>query len=164
MASEPQSTSKADRSKNSAQGKDRLPFEPQKNRKKSAKTPAVTTVAAKQENKPSSASKEDRTIPEAVSQRMIRRMALFSGIPTSLGIGTFILSYFVVTNAWFKLPNIAVVLVSMGFFGLGVLGLSYGVLSASWDAETPGSKFGWEQFTTNLGRMISAWRASRQKN
>jgi len=53
--------------------------------------------------------------------------------------------------------------VSMGFFGLGVLGLSYGVLSASWDEEIPGSKLGWREFTTNWGRMTSAWRSARQK-
>jgi ABC-type dipeptide/oligopeptide/nickel transport system permease subunit len=68
------------------------------------------------------------------------------------------------TNAWFDLPNIAVVLVSMGFFGLGVLGLTYGVLSSSWDEETPGSLWGFQEFTTNWGRMTAAWRASRQKN
>jgi hypothetical protein len=57
-----------------------------------------------------------------------------------------------------------VVLVSMGFFGLGVLGLSYGVLSASWDEEIPGTKLGWQEFTTNLGRMTSAWRSAGQKD
>jgi UDP-N-acetylmuramyl pentapeptide phosphotransferase/UDP-N-acetylglucosamine-1-phosphate transferase len=103
-------------------------------------------------------------IPEAVSKRMVRRMALLCGIPTVLGIATFFGSYFLVTNFGLKLPNPAVVLVSMGFFGLGVLGLSYGVLSASWDEEIPGTKLGWQEFTTNLGRMTSAWRSAGQKD
>jgi hypothetical protein len=103
-------------------------------------------------------------IPEAVSKRMVRRMALLCGIPTVLGISTFFGSYFLVTNLGLKLPNAAVVLVSMGFFGLGVLGLSYGVLSASWDEEIPGTKLGWQEFTTNLGRMTSAWRSAGQKD
>lgn len=165
MASKPQPTSKADRTpKESSQAKERLPFEPKKNRQKPAKNQPVTSVADKNDNKPRSASKEAMAIPEVVSQRMIRRMALFCGIPTSLGISTFIISYVVVSHAWFKLPNPAVVLVSMGFFGLGALGLTYGVLSASWDEETSGSKLGWEQFTTNWGRMTAAWRSSKQKN
>jgi hypothetical protein len=103
-------------------------------------------------------------IPKVVSNRMARRMALFCGVPTALGMATFIVSYVIISQGWFKLPNVAVVLVSMGFFGLGVLGLSYGVLSASWDEEIVGSKLGWQEFTRNWGRMVSAWRSSRQKN
>jgi len=79
-----------------------------------------------------------------------------------LGMLSFIASYVAVSHDWFKLPNIAVVFVSMGFFGLGVLGLSYGVLSASWDEEIAGSKIGWNEFTTNWGRMRSAWRENAQ--
>jgi hypothetical protein len=101
-------------------------------------------------------------IPEVVSKRMVRRMALLCGVPTVLGIATFFVSYFLVTNLGLKLPNVAVVLVSIGFFGLGVLGLSYGVLSASWDEEIPGTLLGWNEFTTNLGRMTAAWRSNRQ--
>ena len=165
MASEPQPKSKADNTpKESDQAKERLPFEPKKNAKKPAKNQPVTSVADKKDNKPRSVSKEAMAIPEAVSQRMIVRMALFSGIPTFLGIATFMISYVVVSHAWFNLPNPVVVLVSMGFFGLGGLGLTYGVLSASWDEETSGSKLGWEQFTTNWGRMTAAWRSSKQKN
>jgi len=54
------------------------------------------------------------------------------------------------------------VLVSMGFFGLGVLGLSYGVLSASWDENRVGTLLGWQDFTQNLGRTIAAWRSIKQ--
>ncbi|MCA1993514.1 MAG: PAM68 family protein, partial [Coleofasciculus sp. S288] len=106
---------------------------PQKAAKpKSAPAPAKT-VAKK--DKPTSATRESMTIPDAVSKRMARRMAILSGIPAVLGISTFFVSYFLVKNAGLKLPNVAVVLVSMGFFGLSVLGLSYGVISASWDEE-----------------------------
>ncbi|MCF3606526.1 PAM68 family protein [Planktothrix agardhii 1033] len=51
----------------------------------------------------------------------------------------------------------------MGCFGLSVLGLSYGVLSASWDEEAPGSILGWQEFKLNLGRMQDGWKAARQK-
>lgn len=147
-----------------ASPRDRLPFEPAKKRQKPAKkTPAPVETADKNRQK-TPVSKEEMAIPAAVSQRMARRMAFFCGIPTALGMSTFVASYFILTNAWFKLPNIAVVLVSMGFFGLGVLGLTYGVLSSSWDEEVPGSLWGFPEFTTNFGRMTAAWRASRQKN
>lgn len=148
---------------NESSQRDRLPFEPAKKRQKAKKSPAPVETADKNLKK-TPVSKAEMAIPAVVSQRMARRMAFFCGIPTALGMLTFVASYFILTNAWFKLPNIAVVLVSMGFFGLGVLGLTYGVLSASWEEEVTGSLWGFPEFTTNWGRMTAAWRASRQKN
>lgn len=151
-----------------------LPFEPGK-RKKSAKKDASQVKPQNKESRPTAKtevrssppsptpSREDRAIPEAVSDRMIRRMAILCGVPSALGMSTFIISYWIVSNELFELPNTAVVLVSLGFFGLGVLGLSYGVLSASWDPEVSGSPVGWSEFTTNLGRMTEAWREAKQK-
>lgn len=72
-------------------------------------------------------------------------------------------SYFVVTRDWFPLPNIASLLVSLGFFGLGVLGVSYGALSASWDEQDEGSQLGFQEFKTNLGRMFEAWKSNKQE-
>ncbi|MBE9180831.1 PAM68 family protein [Oculatella sp. LEGE 06141] len=138
--------------------RDRLPFEPAKSRKQAEKKAAATKSATEKPRR--TASSNQTTIPDVVSKRMVRRMALFCGIPTVFGMSTFVASYLVVSNNLIELPNVAVVLVSMGFFGLGVLGLSYGVLSASWDEEIPGSKLGWVEFTTNLGRMTKAWRSA----
>lgn len=156
------------------QSEQRLPFEPRTKRKKTAKAPPETVAsppsktAAKKDkpekSKPATAKSESMAVPEVVSKRMVRRMALLCGVPSVLGIATFFVSYFLVTQAGVKLPNVAVVLLSMGFFGLGVLGLSYGVLSASWDEDVPGTKLGWQEFTTNLGRMTSAWRKAGQKD
>lgn len=153
--------------------RNRLPFEPNKKRQKQALNSQKPPETAKKAEKaaPESAKKAEKTpvnreetaIPKVVSDRMARRMALFCGVPTALGMVTFIVSYFIVSQGWLNLPNAAVMLVSMGFFGLGVLGLSYGVISASWDEEIVGSKLGWQQFTTNWGRMMSAWRSARQK-
>ncbi len=146
---------------------DRLPFEKSKNRKKSANSQAATPVTAKnaapEQGKSPPVNSTEMAVPDAVSKRMAKRMAVLCGVPSALGMLTFIVSYFVVSHG-FKLPNIAVVLMSMGFFGLGVLGLSYGVLSASWDEETPGSLLGWQEFTTNWGRMTSAWRSARSQS
>ena len=146
---------------------DRLPFEPASTRKKPAKKPPVASAseATPTETKEKSAKaspRQDAGIPEVVSRRMARRMGFFCGIPTSLGVLTFAIAYIVVTQGWYKLPNVAVVLVSMGGFGLGVLGLSYGVISASWDEERVGSLIGWEEFSTNLGRLTQAWREARE--
>jgi len=96
---------------------------------------------------------------------MVRRIAVFSGTPTALGVASFFVSYYVVSQGLFKLPNTAVLLVSLGCFGLGVLGLSYGVLSASWDEEVIGSWWGGPEFSINIQRLWMAWKESRlQKN
>jgi len=155
----------------------RLPFEPAKSRKKPAKsgsgTPSETAQPENATAKPAKAKetrpprrqsrREDMAIPEVVSQRMVSRMVILSGIPLILAIGTFVGSYFIVTNELFPLPNTAVLLVSMGCFGLSVLGLSYGVLSASWDENETGSLVGWQEFRINFGRMVEAWKANRQQ-
>ncbi len=146
----------------------RLPFEPATNRKKTPKKPPeVQPSPVKTEDAPvanKTGGKQPQSIPEIVSRRMITRIALFCGVPTLLGITTFFVSYLIVSKGLFELPNTAVLLVSMGCFGLGVLGLSYGVLSASWDEEISGSTLGWQEFTTNFGRMREAWRAAKPKS
>lgn len=187
MSTEPSHDAKA-----GSRNDQRLPFEPRQKRPKNRPTqpePSATKNTSKQDkqtpaskdksktkpeaspsktatkkNKPAVVTRNSMVIPDVVSKRMARRMAVLCGIPSILGISTFFVSYFLVTNVHLKLPNVAVVLLSMGFFGLGVVGLSYGVLSASWDEETPGTTLGWQEFTTNLGRMTSAWRSAGQKD
>ena len=145
-----------------------LPFEPNKKRPKPAKTktPPVLKTEETQE-KPQQQrrySKQEMAIPEVVSQRMVRRVAGFCGVPTALGISSLIVSYLLVTLADIQLPPIAVLLVNMGLFGLGVLGITYGVLSASWDEEKPGTFLGLDEFSTNWGRMTEVWRETQKKN
>ena len=172
----------------SESSRQRLAFEPNKNRKKN-KTNVKTSVKATPESgttRPSNQAKstpakpakpakptqpakrrytrEEAAIPEVVSQRMLSRMVVLAGTPLLMALGTFIGSYFIITNDLFLLPHTAVLLVSMGFFGLSVLGLSYGVLSASWDEEIQGTVLGWQEFKVNLGRMQEGWKANRQKN
>ena len=169
---------------------ERLPFEPT-HKKKSAKPdpkpavekspkkpkrekqPRVSTPVKVEKKEPLSdrktakksprSSRDSGTIPEVVSKRMARRMALFCGIPSALGMLTFIASYLLLVKSGIKLPNVAVVLVSMGFLGLGVLGLSYGLISASWDEDRVGTRVGLEEFSLNFKRLTDAWKSARQK-
>ncbi|MEH1810374.1 PAM68 family protein [Nostoc sp.] len=146
----------------------RLPFEPNKKRQKPAKTQskpaAQPSESVKQADKKVVYTKQEMAIPQVVSQRMIRRVAGFCGVPTALGISALVVSYLLAIYSDIRLPPIAVLLVNMGLFGLGVLGITYGVLSASWDEEKVGSLLGLGEFNTNWGRMVAAWRETRQKN
>ena len=145
-----------------------LHFEPNKKRQKPAKAikqPVLKTPET--ENKQQQQrrySKQEMAIPEVVSQRMIRRVAAFCGVPTFLGVSSLIVSYLLVTLADIQLPPIAVLLLNMGLFGLGVVGITYGVLSASWDEERPGTILGLAEFSTNWGRMTEVWRDTQKKN
>ncbi|MDX2098725.1 MAG: PAM68 family protein [Leptolyngbyaceae cyanobacterium bins.59] len=156
-------------SRKTDQERSRLPFEPTSSKKSSdgekaeKQVPVSKAVAETSKAEKSQKNREDTSIPQAVSKRMARRMALFSGIPSTLGVSVFFISYWVVSHGWYKLPTGAVLLLSMGFFGLGVLGLSYGVLSASWDEDVVGDWLGWSEFKTNLGRMTAAWRSAKRK-
>jgi Photosynthesis affected mutant 68 len=91
-------------------------------------------------------------LPKEVSDRMGRRMFAFAGIPTVLGILVFPISYSLIKSG-VDLPHVAVILVSMGFLGLGVLGITYGGLSASWDLGRKGSLLGFAEAKINFQRL-----------
>jgi hypothetical protein len=101
-------------------------------------------------------------IPEAVANRMARRIAIATGIPTVLGMGVFVGSYVLVSRQIYDIPPGATLAASGGCFLLGLLGLSYGVLSASWEPQ-PGSLLGSEQLGLNIGRIKQSLAAMRQR-
>lgn len=150
-----------------------IPFERPKNKKKRAKKQtkkqsspagAIATGEEKTEQKDrkEKVSPKGMAIPDVVSRRMVTRMVMLSGIPLLMALFTFVGSYFIITNELFPLPNQAVLLVSFGFFGLSVIGLSYGIFSASWEEENSGSLLGWKEFGTNFGRTTEAWRSAKK--
>ena len=104
-----------------------------------------------------------QVIPEAVSNRMARRIAIATGVPTVMGMGVFIGSYLLVTRHIAEIPTGVTLAASGGCFLLGVLGLSYGVLSASWE-DAPGSLLGNEQIGVNISRLRSSIKAMRNGN
>ncbi len=132
---------------------DKLPFEPtnRAKKKKSSKPPL-------QEKK----SVAD-PIPEVVNRRIIKRVILFCGLPTLTGFIVLLLSYWLVSRHIVELPNGAVIAASMLFLGLGVVGISYGAISASWDIDREGSWWGWGEFKHNFGYLVEAWKAMGNK-
>ena len=100
-------------------------------------------------------------IPDHVANRMVRRVLLLSGVPTLLAMGVLVLSYVLINQGFVRIEPIVTIGVSGVFFVLGLLGLSYGVLSASWD-DAPGSLLGLEQFGANLQRLRTSIRAMKR--
>ena len=114
------------------------------------KVPAVT-----------SRTKKSSGIPKYVADRMARRIFFTAGIPTIMGMSVFVVSYIIVTRNIAEIPPSSTIAISALFFLLGLGGLSFGILSASWDKE-PGSFFGIENIPLNIERAKAAFRPASQ--
>jgi hypothetical protein len=99
--------------------------------------------------------KAQQSIPDYVANRMARRVAIATGIPSILGMSTFVASYLLVSKGVLDIPPGVTLVTSGGFFLLGLVGLSYGVLSASWEPGA-GSLLGLEQIGLNISRLRSS--------
>ena len=100
-------------------------------------------------------------IPKYVADRMARRIFFTAGIPTIMGMSVFVVSYIIVTRNIAEIPPSSPIAISALFFLLGLAGLSFGILSASWDKE-PGSFFGIENIPMNIQRAKAAFKPATQ--
>ncbi len=100
-------------------------------------------------------------IPKYVADRMARRIFFTAGIPTIMGMSVFVVSYIIVTKNIAEIPPSSTIAISALFFLLGLGGLSFGILSASWDKE-PGSFFGIENIPMNIQRAKAAFKPASQ--
>jgi hypothetical protein len=120
---------------------------------------SATGSSRRRANRPRPATAQ--VIPDVVANRMARRIALATGFPSLMGMAVFVGSYLLVSRQILDIPPSATLLASGSCFLLGVVGLSYGVLSASWE-EAPGSLLGNEQIGVNIARIRASLRAMRQ--
>ena len=102
-------------------------------------------------------------IPKYVADRMAKRILFTAGIPTIMGMSVFVISYIIVTRNIAEIPPSSTIAISALFFLLGLGGLSFGILSASWDKE-PGSFFGIENISMNIERAKAAFRPASQNH
>ena len=131
---------------------------------KKKKTLSDETAFAYLEKAPNIVNTQNKSssgIPKYVADRMARRIFFTAGIPTIMGMSVFIVSYIIVTRNIAEIPPSATIAVSALFFLLGLAGLSFGILSASWDKE-PGSFFGIENIPMNIQRAKAAFKPATQ--
>ena len=103
----------------------------------------------------------NQAIPREVANRIARRVAIATGVPSLMGMAVFVISYLVVSRGILDVPLSITLLGSGFFFLLGLVGLSYGVLSASWEPQ-PGTFLGLEHLKPNLQRLRSSIKAQKQ--
>ena len=138
-----------------------LPFEPRKNKKNQKKAAAASKSVKATNNTARSNRKSSNlsAIPDVVSKRMGKRMAVFCGIPSALGMSSLFVFYWLKVKEVVELPPYVAFAVSFGFLGLGVIGLSYGLFSACWDEDRAGTLMGFDEFKVNFERTKDAWKA-----
>ena len=100
-------------------------------------------------------------IPKYVANRMARRIAFTTGIPTLSGMGVFIGSYFLISKGIADISPTLTLVSSAICFLVGLLGLSYGILSASWDFNS-GSILGFENIKPNINRIKDAFKTNQK--
>ena len=107
--------------------------------------------------------KSNSAIPKEVANRMARRIAITTGIPTVSGMGVFIVSYLLVSRGIADIPPAITLIASAVCFLVGLFGLSYGILSASWETAS-GSLLGFENIRPNISKVKEAFKALNQKD
>jgi len=135
---------------------------PKKSQSKEVKIGFSTSnsVPKIENNVSSKSTNKNSGIPKYVANRMARRIAFTTGIPTLGGMGVFIGSYFLISKGIAEIsPTVTLVSSAMCFL-VGLLGLSYGILSASWDFN-PGSFLGFENIKPNINRMKDAFKSTK---
>eukprot|EP00984_Skeletonema_dohrnii_P024965 scaffold14120_cov90-Skeletonema_dohrnii-CCMP3373.AAC.2 len=92
-------------------------------------------------------------IPEKVAQRMGKRMIPFVGIPLFGTFASFIGFWYMAVYKDQEFQPALVATTSFVFLAVGLLGITYSVLSASWDDDREGSGLGFDEFQTNVGNL-----------
>ena len=92
-------------------------------------------------------------IPEKVAQRMGKRMIPFVGVPLFGTFASFIGFWYMAVYRDQEFQPALVATTSFVFLAVGLLGITYSVLSASWDDDREGSGLGFDEFKTNVGNL-----------
>ncbi|KAI4314555.1 hypothetical protein L6164_027450 [Bauhinia variegata] len=117
--------------------------------KKSKKTKKLRKESEDEEEEEEEDEAEQGIIPEVVTNRMMNRMAFTVGIPVFIGLLFFPFFYYLKVGLKIDVPTWVPFIVSFFFFGSALLGVSYGIVSSSWDPLRDGSLLGWNEAQKN---------------
>jgi len=89
-------------------------------------------------------------IPEKVAQRMGKRMLPFVGIPLLGGMGSFVGFWYMAAYRDMEFQPVLVAGTTIALLTIGLVGITYSMMSASWDPEREGSVLGTDEFSRNI--------------
>jgi hypothetical protein len=89
---------------------------------------------------------------------MLRRMVAFGLTPVALGCAALPGFWYLKKVLEWDVPTWAAYIVVSAAFGGGLVGISYGVLSSSWEAGREGSAGGWDEFRANLPALLERFK------
>ena len=122
---------------------------PQKKSKKSKNLKNYNNEEEDEDDDYEEEEEEQGIIPEIVTNRMMNRMAFSVGIPLFIGLAFFPFFYYLKVGLKIDVPTWVPFIVSFIFFGTALLGVSYGIVSSSWDPMREGSFLGWQEAQKN---------------
>ncbi|XP_010535844.1 PREDICTED: protein PAM68, chloroplastic [Tarenaya hassleriana] len=124
-------------------------FGPPTRKTKRGKQPKPGDESDDDEDEEEEEDREGGVIPEIVTNRMISRMGFTVGIPLFIGLLFFPFFYYLKVGLKIDVPTWVPFIVSFIFFGAALLGVSYGIVSSSWDPLREGSFLGWKEAQKN---------------
>ncbi|OMO87874.1 hypothetical protein CCACVL1_08709, partial [Corchorus capsularis] len=122
---------------------------PPKKKKKTKKSKGGDEEDDEDEDEEEEFEADAGVIPEVVTNRMISRMGFSVGIPLFIGLLFFPFFYYLKVVLKVDVPYWVPFIVSFFFFGTALLGVSYGIVSSSWDPLREGSLLGWNEAQKN---------------
>jgi len=101
-------------------------------------------------------------IPEKVASRMGKRLIPFVGIPLFGTMGVFIAFWYLAVYKGIQFETSLVAYSTIFALFIGLIGITYSVMSASWDPDEEGSKMGVDEFKSNVDNLRSGLKRSRE--
>jgi len=101
-------------------------------------------------------------IPEKVAMRMGKRMLPFVGIPLFGGMGSFVAFWYFATYRDLEFQPALVAATTIALLVFGLLGITYSMMSASWDPEREGSALGFDEFGRNVNNLKEGLSRSKE--
>lgn len=105
---------------------------------------------------------EAAAIPEKVAMRMGKRMLPFVGIPLFGSLGAFVSFWYFATYKDVEYQPAAVAATTIVLLATGLLGITYSIVSSSWDEDEAGSLLGIEEFQKNVGNIKEGLDRSKE--
>lgn len=97
---------------------------------------------------------QSRGIPQVVTDRMLKRISLFSGVPLLFGFSTGPAFYALKVFAHVDVAPWQFFFASTATFGAALVGITYGVMSASWEPAREGTFWGVEEIRANIPVLL----------